>query len=252
MKNVIARVTRERAAVWIIGVWLLIFAPRALHGSHVDAVQDADAPLQFESLSAHFGERFAGERVEHRFRFRNLGDEPVSILRTSVTCGCTVADTSRRVIEPGEDGWIDAAYDTSRSLGEQRSSVFVETDIPDAAPIELQFSGTVRMAIELTPARLLLRSGADPTTLTGSLSVRAIEAISDLSASADDPEVAVDVSVGEGADAWRIDVSASMATARPRSTLHLRYTLRGSDRFVTVKLPVSVPIARALEGGGRR
>ena len=41
------------------------------------------------SATHDFGEIAQGDKVEHTFRFRNTGNEPLVITNVQVTCGCT-------------------------------------------------------------------------------------------------------------------------------------------------------------------
>jgi hypothetical protein len=72
---------------------------------------------------AAFGEReFAG-----RFTFTNRGAEPVTILKTASSCGCTVPTLAKQVYAPGESGEILALFTYGSRTGMQRKDVTVTT-----------------------------------------------------------------------------------------------------------------------------
>src|SRR4051794_15182142 len=51
--------------------------------------------------------------VKHRFLFRNEGNQPLQIFEVKTTCGCTVAELSKKVFGPGEVGNLDVVLSLS-------------------------------------------------------------------------------------------------------------------------------------------
>lgn len=76
------------------------------------------------------------------FRFVNNGDEPVSVVGATATCGCTVPKYSDTPTEPGDTAVIEVSYDPSGRPGRFSKQVYVRTS---ASPerIKLTLQGTV-------------------------------------------------------------------------------------------------------------
>lgn len=76
------------------------------------------------------------------FRFVNTGDEPVAILSSTATCGCTLPKYSDTPVEPGDTAVIEVAYDPSGRPGRFNKQVYVRTS---ASPerVKLTIKGTV-------------------------------------------------------------------------------------------------------------
>ncbi len=76
------------------------------------------------------------------FRFVNTGDEPVSVVGATATCGCTVPKYSDTPTEPGDTAVIEVSYDPSGRPGRFTKQVYVRTS---ASPerVKLTLQGTV-------------------------------------------------------------------------------------------------------------
>src|SRR4051812_13192221 len=76
------------------------------------------AQLSWEKSNYDFGEVQAGERVEHTFRFSNVGTEPLMITNVTNQCGCTAPKGwPRDPIQPGSRGEITLVFDSSGKFG---------------------------------------------------------------------------------------------------------------------------------------
>ncbi|MDE6310516.1 MAG: DUF1573 domain-containing protein [Muribaculaceae bacterium] len=62
------------------------------------------------------------------FRYVNTGDEPLVLLNVRTTCGCTVADWSRKPLAPGDSAEIIVDYDPAGRLGRFEKGVIVDTN----------------------------------------------------------------------------------------------------------------------------
>ncbi len=76
------------------------------------------------------------------FRFVNTGDEPVSVVGATATCGCTVPKYSDTPTAPGDTAVIEVSYDPSGRPGRFSKQVYVRTS---ASPerVKLTLQGTV-------------------------------------------------------------------------------------------------------------
>ena len=62
------------------------------------------------------------------FRFKNTGDQPVTILKTHSGCGCTTVDIEGRVYQPGESGEVAITFSFDGRVGKQTKEVLITTD----------------------------------------------------------------------------------------------------------------------------
>jgi hypothetical protein len=74
-----------------------------------------------------------GASVERTIRFRNRGDQPVSILAVRTTCGCTAAEPDVDRLAPGASGTVRVVF-TGKNAGRQAQFVRIVTDDP-AQPV---------------------------------------------------------------------------------------------------------------------
>ncbi len=106
---------------------------------------DAMEPTTVEWYQAEhdFGEIKAGETVKHTYRFKNTGDQPLKLTRVKASCGCTTPSWSKEAIAPGEEGFIEVAFNSRGKRGPQRKSVVVTGNFEPVNKI-LRFQGEVK------------------------------------------------------------------------------------------------------------
>ena len=88
------------------------------------------AEIKFDTITHNFGE-FSKENpiVSCKFKFTNVGEQPLVINQAVGSCGCTVPKYPKEPIEPGKSGEIEVTYNgTGKSLGHFKKSVTVRTN----------------------------------------------------------------------------------------------------------------------------
>ncbi len=81
--------------------------------------------LEFEHKDFDFGLIYQGEKVVHKYKFKNTGNANLIISDVSASCGCTVPTYSKKPIKPGEEGYVEVEFDSSGRQGQQHKSVTV-------------------------------------------------------------------------------------------------------------------------------
>lgn len=81
------------------------------------------AKIEFTEKVYDYGTVKAGEKVEHTFKFKNVGVAPLIIETAKSTCGCTVPQFPKEPIAPGETGEIAVKFDSKNKSGRQRKPV---------------------------------------------------------------------------------------------------------------------------------
>ncbi len=104
--------------------------------------------VEFEGEVFDFGEVPEGTKVSHQFKFKNTGANPLRITRVKASCGCTTPSYSQDPIAPGEEGFIDVAFDSSGKPGFQNKSVTVTGNFADGVNKILKIKGQVKPQAE--------------------------------------------------------------------------------------------------------
>jgi hypothetical protein len=93
--------------------------------------------------TAHdFGDIPEGEIAKHTFTFRNTGEHPLKLTRVRASCGCTTPSWSKEAIQPGEEGFIEVAFNSRGRRGKQTKAVTVTGNFSGLNMV-LRFTGEV-------------------------------------------------------------------------------------------------------------
>ena len=90
------------------------------------AQEDKNGPkIKFEEQQFDFGDVKQGEKLSHKFAFKNNGNEPLILNNVLTTCGCTVTEWPKDPIQPGKSGEIEVKFNTAGRMGKQNKVVTV-------------------------------------------------------------------------------------------------------------------------------
>ena len=89
-----------------------------------------------------FGVLPTGPAAEFTFTFTNTGTEPITIAEAAPSCSCTVADYTKTPIQPGEQGWVKAVYETQGHPGFFKK--FIRVEFADGSGTQLIVTGSVQ------------------------------------------------------------------------------------------------------------
>lgn len=81
--------------------------------------------IQFEKDVINFGRVQEGEVVEAEFVFTNVGNAPLLITNAQSTCGCTIPQYPKELIQPGEVDTIKVRFDTKNRPNWQSKPVTI-------------------------------------------------------------------------------------------------------------------------------
>ena len=98
--------------------------------------------VEWFETSYDFGNIDAGDIVKHTYRFKNTGSEPLKLTRVKASCGCTTPSWTKEAIEPGEEGFIEVAFNTRGKMGPQRKTVVVTGNFEPLTMV-LRFQGEI-------------------------------------------------------------------------------------------------------------
>lgn len=103
--------------------------------------------IQIPERSYNFGTIGPQDVVEREFIIRNVGEAPLTISRAYTTCGCTTAEISARVIEPGEVATVKLVFDAGfhDAAGQTvRRGLIIENNDPNYSQAEIWTQASVR------------------------------------------------------------------------------------------------------------
>jgi hypothetical protein len=97
--------------VAVVVSWvLLVPAVGRGQGAGESEASGSGARITFEAETYDFGEISPKTKSTGKFKFTNTGSALLKITKVQTTCGCTVAELSRKEYEPGEDGTLTVTY----------------------------------------------------------------------------------------------------------------------------------------------
>jgi hypothetical protein len=88
----------------------------------------AGPQIQFEEVKYDFGSIKQGDVVDHTFKFKNVGTQPLVISNIGVSCGCTTPDWTKEPIMPGKTGSISAKFNSAGKMGMQNKVLTIESN----------------------------------------------------------------------------------------------------------------------------
>jgi hypothetical protein len=89
--------------------------------------------ISFEQNIFDFGIIKSGDVVTHKFKFTNMGSNPLIIFNVKVSCGCTVPAWSNRLVNSRDTGSIIIEFKSAGEMGLQNKKVQV---FANSAPME--------------------------------------------------------------------------------------------------------------------
>jgi hypothetical protein len=155
------------------------------------------------------------EAVGH-FKYENTGKTPIHFKSVKTSCGCTVAQSQKEEVKPGEKGEITATFKIGDHTGMQVKTVTVETDQSPSAPVILTLRAVLPEMITLNPTFVYWTAGEEPKPKTIMAKAGKDFAAKNLTVTSSNPEFLTKVEpAGDGQ--WKINVEPK-STARALAT----------------------------------
>jgi hypothetical protein len=122
----------------------LFFAVLILGTVGVVHGQTSGPVITWEKSAYDFGDLTQGDKVEHIFKFRNTGNEPLIITNIQVTCGCTTPKGwARDPILPGQSSEITIAFNSLGKFGKQNKVVTLVSNAVNPDGGQISFTANV-------------------------------------------------------------------------------------------------------------
>lgn len=116
--------------------------------------QDATPSIACDAPTFEFGSVSNTETVKHTFTVRNDGKSVLNISGVKPACGCTIADISSKVLQPGESATIAASLSLKGRRGLQTKTITVNSDDPKTPAYKLTLKGTAASEVGLEPTSI--------------------------------------------------------------------------------------------------
>ncbi len=107
--------------------------------------------VTFEEIEFDYGIVEQGEKVQHTYKFKNTGSEPLIISNAKGSCGCTVPSWPKEPIPVGGTGEIDVVFDSKGKKGKQSKRVTITANT-DPVQTFLTIKGEVNAPEGATPS----------------------------------------------------------------------------------------------------
>jgi len=122
----------------------LFFALIVLGVAVQSNAQTSGPVITWEKSVYDFGDVVQGDKVEHIFKFKNTGNEPLIITNVQVTCGCTTPKGwARDPIAAGQSGEITVAFNSLGKFGKQNKVVTVVSNAVNPEGAQISFLANV-------------------------------------------------------------------------------------------------------------
>ncbi len=108
--------------------------------------------IRFGDTTHDFGELPSDRKVTHEWVFFNDGDEPLQILRTRSSCGCTVSVADDAPVAPGASGTIHIEFDPAGLVGPVKRTLAVDSNDP--------INGVIKLTVRAQVKRVDLPAGS--------------------------------------------------------------------------------------------
>lgn len=98
-------------------------------GDGIEAASEtAVAKIEIQNDGFDFGTIQQGQKVEHTFTFKNVGNSPLIVTGATASCGCTTPEFSNHPIAPGADGMVKVVFDSEGQIGQQHKVIIVTSN----------------------------------------------------------------------------------------------------------------------------
>lgn len=122
--------------------------------------------LQFAEETIRIPANPGDEELTATFQFTNTGEDPITLVDISTSCGCTTAKPEKRTFEPGEAGSFEAVFHVGSRVGKQRPAIMVQTTDPSRPLYRLFLELDIPQTVEVKPRLLIWNLDEEPTSRT--------------------------------------------------------------------------------------
>lgn len=131
-----------------------LFVVLLAHESIAEVNANPQPRLVVKDAVFDFGSVEQGELVEHSFIVENQGEAPLDIKRIVPSCGCSLADLEKNLVEPHAKTTIKTSFDTSGFWGSKVKTFRIYSNDQTSPSFLLTVQGEVKRDVTVNPPRL--------------------------------------------------------------------------------------------------
>jgi len=127
--------------------------------------------IKFDNETFDAGKAAAGQPLNHTFYFTNVGNQTLEVTKVNPTCGCTVAGSWTKTVEPGQTGTIPLSVNVNQAWsGQMMKTITVESnDKSRPGPAGLNIKFTVWKPIEINQQYVFLNIPPESTNTVSTM-----------------------------------------------------------------------------------
>src|SRR6266446_8533428 len=182
----------------------------------------ARAELKWEQTQVELHPDIGDKEAIGHFKYENTGDKPVRFKSIRTSCGCTVAQTQKEEVPPGEKGEITATLKIGGRTGTQVKAVTVDTDDPAHAVTVLTLKAVLPEMLEITPSFVYWTDGEAPKPKTVVVHPGKNFAVKELKVTSSNLEFSAKVERKNVAGDLKIDIEPKQTTRPAATTLAIQ------------------------------
>lgn len=145
-----------------------------------------------------------GSPAQVVFRFRNAGQQPVTLEKIKTSCRCIAVGGMRRQYGPGEGGELPVRIAFGSDLGRFLKHIRVRTDEPGRPWYQLEAVGDVRLPVAVQPAFVWWPRGEVPQPKAVEVSATEAGPMALLRVACDNPRVRLSQEIIEPGRRYRV------------------------------------------------
>jgi hypothetical protein len=84
--------------------------------------------IEIDNVDFDFGDITQGDKVEHVYKFKNIGKDDLIIIHAQASCGCTVPEWTKTPVKRGESGEIKIIFNSEGKIGHQNKTITLRTN----------------------------------------------------------------------------------------------------------------------------
>jgi hypothetical protein len=202
---------------------------------------NARAELKWEQTAIELHPALGEKQAVGHFKYENVGKTPVRIKSARSSCGCTVAQSQKEDVQPGQKGEITATFTIGDRTGIQAKAITVETDDPAQPVAQLMLKTVIPQMLTIAPAFVYWTIGEETKPKTIVVKADKDFHAKNLTVTSSSPEFVVKVEPSSEGQ-WKIQVE-------PKQTTHVMVTALTIRSDIPKDSPKSFSASASVTGG---
>ncbi len=136
--------------------WAVVdLSPAAQTHNPPPAGETGSPRAELPETTYKFGNMERGAKMNHAFKIRNVGAQPLQVAVASTTCKCTVGDLEKNELAPNEESDIRLEWTAKTPAGPFRHGATITTNDPRHSRVEFVVEGEVVESTSIVPPEMV-------------------------------------------------------------------------------------------------